>query len=161
MDLRSEYMSTPRAPLVIVLVSFWQHSFVLVWSQSSIPQSLSTDVGGPQEKIHFFQIASGSILSIPIYLKTCLYGPCKFPLKQKWPLPYLGTPQSQRFFHLSQLTNLHAFRARFSKVKEHALDHFKYVKLLLYIFERRVQSFATKFWHQVGQQGRYSGGGPR
>jgi hypothetical protein len=47
------------------------------------------------------------------------------------------------FFHLSQLTNLHAFRARFPKVSEHALDHFKYMKLLLYIFERRVQRFAT------------------
>ena len=28
-----------------------------------------------QEKMPFFQIASGLILSIPIYLKTCLYGP--------------------------------------------------------------------------------------
>ncbi len=33
-------------------------------------------------KMSFFQIASGPILSIPIYLKTCLYGPCKFPLKK-------------------------------------------------------------------------------
>jgi hypothetical protein len=32
----------------------------LVWIQ----------VGGPQEKMSFFQIASGPILSIPIYLKT-------------------------------------------------------------------------------------------
>jgi hypothetical protein len=43
------------------------------------------EVGGPQEKMHLFQIASGSILSIPIYLKTCLYGPCKFPLKKNDP----------------------------------------------------------------------------
>ena len=31
----------------------------------------------------FFQIASGPILSIPIYLKTCLHSPCKFLLKKK------------------------------------------------------------------------------
>jgi hypothetical protein len=54
-------------------------------------------------------------------------------------------PKSAFFFHVSQLTNLPAFRARFSKVKERALDHFKFVKLLLYIFERSVQSFVTKF----------------
>jgi hypothetical protein len=40
------------------------------------------EVGGPHEKMSFFQIASGPILSIPIYLKTCLYGPCKFSLKK-------------------------------------------------------------------------------
>jgi len=39
-------------------------------------------LGGPQEKMSFFQIAPGPILSIPIYLKTCLYGPCKFSLKK-------------------------------------------------------------------------------
>jgi len=39
-------------------------------------------LGGPQEKMSFFQIASGPILSIPIYLKTWLYGPCKFSLKK-------------------------------------------------------------------------------
>ena len=58
-------------------------------------------------------------------------------------------PPKSAFFHLSQLTNLHAFRARFSKVKEHALDHFKYVKLL-YIYLKEGckvlrQNFDTKW----------------
>ena len=39
-------------------------------------------LGGPQEKMSFFQIASGPILSIPIYSKVCQYGPCKFLLKK-------------------------------------------------------------------------------
>jgi hypothetical protein len=34
-------------------------------------------LGGPQEKMSFFQIASGPILSIPFHLKVCQYDPCK------------------------------------------------------------------------------------
>ena len=37
---------------------------------------------GSTRKNVIFQIASGPILSIPIYLKTCFYGPCKFSLKK-------------------------------------------------------------------------------
>jgi hypothetical protein len=55
------------------------------------------EVGGPQEKMHFFQIASGSILSVPIYLKTCLYGPCKFPLKKMTPSLSRNPPKSAFF----------------------------------------------------------------
>ena len=51
------------------IIATWQSPYRLV-------------VGGPQEKMSIFQIASGPILSIPIYLKTCLYGPCKFSLKK-------------------------------------------------------------------------------
>ena len=54
-------------------------------------------LGGPQEKMPFFQIASGSILSIPIYLKTCLYGPCKFPLKKMTPSLSRNPPKSAFF----------------------------------------------------------------
>ena len=39
-------------------------------------------VRGSTRKNVIFQIASGPILSIPIYLKTCFYGPCKFSLKK-------------------------------------------------------------------------------
>ncbi len=55
------------------------------------------EVGGPQEKMSFFQIAYVPILSIPFHLKLCQYDPCEVSLK-KWPLPYLRTPQSQCFF---------------------------------------------------------------
>ena len=72
----------------------------------------------------FFQIASVPILSIPIHLKTCLYGPCKFSLKKMTPsLPM--NPQSKRVFHLSPLTNLHAFRAHFLNVREHTYGSFQ------------------------------------
>jgi len=55
---------------------------------------IGSEVGGPQEKMSFFQIASGPILSIPIYLKTCFYGPCKFLLKKMTRTYPLGTSKS-------------------------------------------------------------------
>ena len=59
-----------------------------------------TILGGPQEKMSFFQIASGPILSIPIYLKTCLYGPCKFSLKKNDPFLTYEPPKVSVFFVL-------------------------------------------------------------
>jgi hypothetical protein len=76
-------------------------------------------VGGPQEKMSFFQIASGPNLSIPIHSKTCLYGRCKFSLKKNDPFLTYEPPKVSVFFHLSLLTKLHAFRAHFSKITEH------------------------------------------
>jgi len=61
-------------------------------------------VGGPQEKMSFFQIASGPILSIPIYLKTCLYVPCKFSLKKMTPSSPTNPPKSA-FFVTSDWTS--------------------------------------------------------
>ena len=117
-------------------------------------------VGGAQEKMSFFQIASGPILSITIYLNTCLYGPCKFSLKKNDPfLTY--EPPKVSVFSFSPANKFTCFLSRFQKSENMHMDHFKYVKLLLYIFERRVQSFGTKLWREVGQQGCYSGGGPR
>ena len=55
-------------------------------------------LGGAQEKMSFFQIASGPILSIPIYLKTCLYGPCKFSLKKNDPFLTYEPPKVSVFF---------------------------------------------------------------
>jgi hypothetical protein len=57
-------------------------------------------VGGPHEKMSFFQIASGPILSIPIYLKTCLYGPCKFSLKKNDPFLTYEPPKVSVFLAL-------------------------------------------------------------
>ena len=62
------------------------------------------DRGGPHEKMSFFQIASGPILSIPIHLKTCLYGPCKFSLKKMTPSLPTNPPKSA--FFLSLVTGL-------------------------------------------------------
>ena len=61
-------------------------------------------VGGPHEKMSFFQIASGPILSIPIHLKTCLYGPCKFSLKKMTPSLPTNPPKSA-FFVTSDWTS--------------------------------------------------------
>ncbi len=58
-----------------------------------------TVVGGPQEKMSFFQIDSGPILSIPIYLKTCLYGPCKFLLKKNEPFLTYEPPKVSVFLY--------------------------------------------------------------
>ena len=57
-------------------------------------------VGGPQEKMSFFQIASGPILSIPIDLNTCLYGPCKFSLKKNDPFLTYEPPKVSVFLAL-------------------------------------------------------------
>jgi hypothetical protein len=56
-------------------------------------------VGGPHEKMSFFQIASGPILSIPIPSKVCQYGPCKFSLKKKTPSLPTNPPKSAFFCH--------------------------------------------------------------
>ena len=55
-------------------------------------------IGGPQEKMSFFQIASGPILSIPIYSKVCQYGPCKFSLKKNDPFLTYEHPKVSVFF---------------------------------------------------------------
>ncbi len=56
------------------------------------------ELGDPQEKMSFFQIASGPILSIPFHLKVCQYDPCKVSLKKR-PLSYLWTPKVSVFWH--------------------------------------------------------------
>jgi len=59
---------------------------------------------GSTRKMSFFQIASGPILSIPIYSKTCLYGPCKFLLKKMTPSLPTNPPKSA-FFCISDWTS--------------------------------------------------------
>jgi hypothetical protein len=54
-------------------------------------------VGGPQEKMSFFQIASGPILSIPIHSNTCQYDPCKVLLKKMTPSLPMNPPKSAFF----------------------------------------------------------------
>jgi hypothetical protein len=56
-----------------------------------------TMVGGPLEKMSFFQIAYGPILSIPIYSKVCQNGLCKFLLKKMTRTYPLGTSKSWFF----------------------------------------------------------------
>ena len=55
------------------------------------------EVGGQHEKMSFFHIASGPILSIQIYLKTCLYGPYKFSLKKNDPFLTYEPPKVSIF----------------------------------------------------------------
>ena len=103
-----------RALLTLLLIrQSAEHGAVKPWDRMSFPH-----LGGPQEKMSFFQIASGPILSIPIHSKTCLYGPSKFFLKKMTPSLPMNPPKSA-FFYLSPLTKLHAFRAHFSKITEH------------------------------------------
>jgi hypothetical protein len=46
------------------------------------------------------------------------------------------------------------FEQIFSKARTHAyMDHLKYVKLLIYVCERSMQSFGTRFQHQVCRWG--------
>ena len=61
--------------------------------QSSNNVTSDIEVGGPHEKMSFFQIASGPILSIPIHSKVCQYDPCKFLLKKKDPFPTYELPK--------------------------------------------------------------------
>ncbi len=67
-------------------------------SHESSCASLLVAIGGPQEKMSFFQIASGPILSIPIHSKTCLYGRCKFSLKKNDPFLTYEPPKVSFFF---------------------------------------------------------------
>jgi hypothetical protein len=73
-DVSNSSVSAFKCALLLRLGT-WQ-----CWGNSSADPEIL--LGGPQEKMSFFEISSGPILSIPIYLKTCLYGPCKFPLKK-------------------------------------------------------------------------------
>ncbi len=56
-------------------------------------------IRGPQEKMSFFQIASGPILSIPFHLKVCQYDPCKVLLKNMTPSLPTNPPKSVFFWH--------------------------------------------------------------
>ena len=55
-------------------------------------------IGGPQEKMPFFQIASGPILSIPIHSNICQYDSCKFLLKKNDPFLTYEPPKVSVFF---------------------------------------------------------------
>ncbi len=57
-------------------------------------------IGGPQEKMSFFQIASGPILSIPFHFKVCQYDPCKVFLKKMTPSLPMNPPKSAFFLAL-------------------------------------------------------------
>ena len=82
-------------------------------------------VGGPQEKMSFFQIAPGPILSIPIRLKTCLYGPCKFLLKKNDPFLTYKPPKVSIFCRCSRLVNSPLLLAICSVVIQHSYGKFK------------------------------------
>jgi hypothetical protein len=85
-------------PLDGFAISFTSVSLRRIWSiklsMTAIPpcKRPSMHVGGPQEK------TSGPILSIPIYLKTCLYCPCKFSLKKNDPFLTYEPPKVSVFF---------------------------------------------------------------
>ena len=76
------------------------HFFIKV--SSSNPQSCGLSyfifdnsvVGGPQEKMSFFQITSGPILSIPSHSKVCQYDSCKVLLKKMTPSLPTTPPKS-------------------------------------------------------------------
>jgi hypothetical protein len=55
-------------------------------------------VGGPREKMSFFQIASGPILSIPIHSNTCQYDPCKVLSKKNDPFLTYEPPKVSIFW---------------------------------------------------------------
>ena len=63
------------------------------------PIGLSS-VRGPQEKMSFFQIASGPILSIPTHSNTCQYDPCKVLLKKNDPFLTYEPPKVSIFLAL-------------------------------------------------------------
>ncbi len=67
--------------------------------------------------------------------------------------------QTLKYSALRKSSILHAVLSLFFKTQsEHMhMNHFKDVKLLLYMFETRVQSFGTRFWNQVGHRGYYQG----
>ena len=58
---------------------------------------MSLLIGGPQEKMSFFQMASGPIMSIPFHLKLCQYDPCKVLLKKMTPSLPMNPPKSAFF----------------------------------------------------------------
>jgi len=66
---------------------------------SSCPPSDPLQIGGPQEKMSFFQIASGPILSIPFHLKVCQYDPYNVSLKKNDPFLTYEPPKVSVFLH--------------------------------------------------------------
>ena len=81
-------------------------------------------LGGPQEKMPFFQIASGPILSIPIHSKVCLYGPCKFWLIKNDPFLTYRPPKVSIFCRCSHLVNSPLLLAIWSVVIQHSYGKF-------------------------------------
>jgi hypothetical protein len=75
-----------------------------VWRGGGNGEQGAVKVGGPQEKMSFFQIASVPILSIPFHLKTCQYDPCKVPLKKMTPSLPMNPPKAA-FFCISDWTS--------------------------------------------------------
>ena len=69
------------------------------WWHTSHWRKQYPQVGGPHEKMSFFQIAS-PILSIPIHSKVCQYGPCKFSLKKNDPFLTYEHPKVSVFLSL-------------------------------------------------------------
>ncbi len=119
-----------------------------------------TSLGGPQEKMWFFKIPPKPLLSALNCSTIYQYDILKIWLKKNWPFLANEPPKVSIFSRGSLLTKMLTKSTIFQKSEKLLLVvHFKYVKLFLYIFERKVQSFGTKFWHQVGQHDRYSGGG--
>ena len=73
----------------------------------------------------------------------------------------LGAPNME-VFHANKMAHFTCYFEPIFQEPEHMhVDHFKYVKLCVYMFGRRMQSFETRFQHQVGHQGYYRGGGHR
>ena len=55
------------------------------------------EVGGPQEKMPFFQIATGPISSIPLHSNSSHYDPCKVLLKKNDPFLTYEPPKVSVF----------------------------------------------------------------
>jgi hypothetical protein len=66
------------------------------------PFKLGMEVGGSQEKMSLFQIASGPILSIPFHLNTCQYDPCKSFVEKNDPFLTYEPPKVSVFLALAK-----------------------------------------------------------
>jgi hypothetical protein len=106
-------------------------------------------VGGPVAKVPVFQMVQISLLSILIYFTRCEYDILKVLFKKKTGTFLLSVSNIDMFCANKKFHFTCCFELFFEKPEHMHMDHLKYVKLLIYVCERSMQGFGTRFQHQV------------
>ncbi len=110
-------------------------------------------VGGPVAKVSFFQMVQISLLSVLMYSTRCEYDILKVLfLKMTGTFP-LSVSNIEMFHANKKFLFTCCFELFFQKPEHMHMDHLKYVKLLIYVCERSVQSFGTRFRQEVCRWG--------
>ena len=112
------------------------------WAQVS---SFFPVIGGPVAKVPFFQMVQISLLSVLIYSTRCEYDILKVLSKKLTVTFLLGVSNIEPFRANKKFHITCCFELSFQKPEHMYMDRLKYVKLLIYMCERSMQRFRTRF----------------